>query len=207
MKPIMSIAEHPPPRPPRRLGYVRATADDPSAKAQIVCLHDAGIGRERGTLYCDPALGAKGGRGWAACRAALTAGDTLVVATLDVLGRDMSSLAATLAALVFDAGIRIVAVVDGIDTDLPAGRALLDTVGWMRRWEARIARDRQRAGLQAARSAGRGGHRPRRLDDDQIRAARARIDRGESGAAVAADLGLSRSGLYKNFQRLGFGVG
>lgn len=195
-----------PPIPQRRIGYVRAKVDDPAAMEQIAVLAAVGIGRDRGTLYCDPALGERGGRGWSSCRGVLRAGDTLVVSTIDVLGRDLSGLLETLAELVFDSGIRIEAVVDGIDTATPAGAAILAGVTWTRRWEARLRRDRRAAGLIAAKVSGRIGRRPHKLGDDQIREARGRIDRGESGAAVARDLGMSRSGLYKNFERLGLGA-
>ena len=55
-------------------------------------------------------------------------------------------------------------------------------------------------GLRAAAAAGRHGGRPVAITADQLDIARARQARGESVTAIAVNLGVGRSTLYRALQ-------
>ena len=66
--------------------------------------------------------------------------------------------------------------------------------------ERDLIRERTLAGLEAARSNGRTGGRPTALTDEQRETARILLkDGGKGYSAVARELGVSRSTLYRYF--------
>lgn len=66
----------------------------------------------------------------------------------------------------------------------------------------RIIRERQDEGVAIARAKGKYKGRKRVLTDEQIVEARARIEAGEGPSAIARDLGVGRSTLYRALQRV-----
>jgi DNA invertase Pin-like site-specific DNA recombinase len=63
--------------------------------------------------------------------------------------------------------------------------------------ERDIIHERTMAGLAAAKALGRRGGRPTVTDPNELAAARARCERGESPAAIAKALGVSRASVYR----------
>jgi len=61
-------------------------------------------------------------------------------------------------------------------------------------------REQTRSGLPGGPAQGRRSGRPRRLNRDKLAIARDRRKRGESVTAIARDLGIGRSTLYRAFQ-------
>ncbi|MTG90099.1 helix-turn-helix domain-containing protein, partial [Cellulosimicrobium sp. BIT-GX5] len=68
--------------------------------------------------------------------------------------------------------------------------------------EADLARERTLDGLAAARARGRVGGRPTVMTPDRIEAARVALAGGQSRAAVARALGVSRDTLYRHLDAL-----
>ncbi|HEY6325396.1 MAG TPA: recombinase family protein [Candidatus Cybelea sp.] len=106
---------------PSYVGYARVSTGDQTLDAQRDALQAAG----RDRIFSDVASGATTSRtGLDDAIAALQAGDTLVVAGLDRLGRSMPHLVATIAELADrDVGFRSLA--ESIDTTSAAGRLVL----------------------------------------------------------------------------------
>lgn len=128
----------------------------------------------------------------------LADGDVLVVSALDRLGRVGSSLVA----LVDDLGRRGVIVRslrERIDTSDPvAGPILLYLMAALAQSERALMVERTRAGLAAARAAGRTGGRPTVITTDRLTVARQLITDGSTIAAAARVIGVSRSTLSRH---------
>jgi DNA invertase Pin-like site-specific DNA recombinase len=128
----------------------------------------------------------------------LRPGDTLIVWRLDRLGRNLRHLIATVTDLsARDVGFR--SLTEGIDTTTPAGRLVFHVFGALAEFEAALIRERTTAGLQAARTRGKVGGRPRAMTPDKLAVARQLYDQGELPmAAIAATIEVSRSTLYRH---------
>lgn len=95
------------------------------------------------------------------------------------------------------AGFRSLA--ESIDTTTAGGRLVFHVMGALAEFERSLIQERTKAGLQAAKSRGVIGGRPRALSRAKTAHARKRIDAGESPASVAKSLGVGRSTLYRAF--------
>ncbi|MGL5824962.1 MAG: recombinase family protein [Nocardioides sp.] len=128
----------------------------------------------------------------------LDAGDILVVTALDRLGRVGRSLLELVDDLAGrDIGVR--ALHGGIDTTDPvAGRITLYVMAALAEAERALIVERTRAGLAAARAAGRRGGRPTVMTLDRLTVARQLISDGSTIAAAARTIGVSRSVLSRN---------
>jgi len=91
-------------------------------------------------------------------------GDVIVIWKLDRLGRSLRHLVE----IVYDLMTKKVGLQslnDPIDTTIPQGRLAFNIFGSLAEFEREVIRERTRAGLEAARSRGRQGGRPKGLSD------------------------------------------
>ena len=106
--------------------------------------------------------------------------------------------------VIHDLGTREVgfqSISESIDTTTAGGRLVFHLMGAIAEFERSLITERTRAGIAAARKRGKHLGRPVALSREQVRHARALIDGGESPAAVASSLGVSRSTLYRAMQK------
>ena len=84
------------------------------------------------------------------------------------------------------------------DTSSPAGMMFFTVICAVAQCERELIQERIRAGLAAAKARGRHGGRPRALNDDDLRAARAMLrDESLTVAEVARRVGVSPATLYR----------
>ncbi len=86
----------------------------------------------------------------------------------------------------------------GTYTPVGEGKFFFTMMAAFAELERDIIHERTMAGLAAARAQGRNGGRPTVMDADKLAAARARRERGESPAAIAKALGVSRASVYRH---------
>ena len=128
-------------------------------------------------------------------------GDILVVVRLDRLGRSLAELLATVAMLK-TRGIALLSLEEKIDTISAAGELVFHVFGAIAHFERRLIVERTKDGIAAARARGkRPGRQP--LDADKIAAAIKLVKAGLSPTAVARQLGLGRSTVYREVNRAG----
>lgn len=125
-------------------------------------------------------------------------GDTLVVTRIDRLARSTSDLLSIIQRLeAKKVALRVLDWAgDTVDTSTPAGRLMLTMTAAFSQFERELMLERQRCGIEAAKRAGKyKGRAPtaRRKADD-IRALRAA---GSGASAIAGQLGISRSSVYR----------
>lgn len=189
----------------RLIGYARVSTRQQSADRQEQDLLATGVRRD--DLYIDRGVsGARASRPqFDRAITALHDGDTLVIATLDRLGRSTQNMLTFAAELrTRGAGLRVLNLGGGdVDTSTPMGSMVFTVMAALAQMELDIKRERIGDSVSKRRAAGRdlGGRRPV-FTDSQIRNAVRLIDSGEPAAQVAKDLGMSRATLYRRIQAL-----
>lgn len=182
------------------IGYARVSTRQQSTDRQVADLLGAGVRRD--DLYIDHGVsGARATRPkFDRALEALHDGDTLVIATLDRLGRstqNMLDFAEQLRGR--GAGLRVLNLGGGdVDTSTPMGSMVFTVMAALAQMELDIKRERVTDSVAKRRmSGGDLGGRPARFTRSQIEIAARLIDGGVPAAQVARDLGMSRSTLYR----------
>ncbi|GAA4691986.1 recombinase family protein [Kocuria gwangalliensis] len=187
------------------IGYGRVSTRQQDADRQLSDLLHAGVRRD--DVYVDH--GVSGGR---ASRpqldravAALEPGDTLVITTLDRLGRSTQNMLTFAEALRGrGAGLRVLNLGGGdVDTATPMGSMVFTVMAALAQMELEIKRERITDSVAKRRAAGKDlGGRRQTFTDSQIRNALRLIEGGEPATQVARDLGMSRATLYRRIREL-----
>lgn len=187
------------------IGYARVSGRDQSTERQQTDLFSAGVRRD--DLYIDHGVsGARASRPELdRAMGALIEGDTLVITTLDRLGRSTQHML-DFAGLLRDrgAGLRVLNLGGGdVDTATPMGSMMFTVMAALAQMEHDIKRERITDSIRKRREDGRDlGGRPRRITDSQIRSAIRLVDGGEPVAQVSRDLGMSRATFYRRARAL-----
>jgi DNA invertase Pin-like site-specific DNA recombinase len=187
------------------IGYARVSTKAQDTDRQEQDLLAAGVRRD--DLYVDHGVsGARASRvELDKATGALHDGDTLVVTTLDRLGRstvNMLGLADDIKAK--GAGLRVLNLGGGdVDTSTPMGGMVFTVMAALGQMELEIKRERITDSVSKRRAAGKDlGGRKAQFTDSQIRNADRLIRSGEPAAQVARDLGMSRATLYRRMAAL-----
>ena len=182
------------------IGYARISTKAQDADRQVSDLLAAGVRRD--DLYIDHGVsGARASRPrFDQALEALHEGDTLVITTLDRLGRstvNMLGLAEELRAR--GVNLRVLNLGGGnVDTGTPMGSMVFTVMAALAQMELEIKRERINDSVSKRRAAGKDlGGRRQQFSDSQIRNARRLIEAGEPAVHVARDLGMSRATLYR----------
>lgn len=187
------------------IGYARVSTKAQGTDRQEADLLAAGVRRD--DIYVDHGVsGAKASRlNLDKALGSLHDGDTLVVTTLDRLGRstvNMLKLADEIKAK--GAGLRVLNLGGGdVDTSTPMGAMVFTVMAALGQMELEIKRERITDSVSKRRAAGKdlGGRRVQ-FTDSQIKKAARLIESGEPAAEVARDLGMSRATLYRRMEAL-----
>lgn len=151
----------------RRLGYARVSTSSDGRQMhdrQTDALQAADIDQ----IFTDTLSGSKSSRpGLGALWALLREGDTVVILSLDRLGRDTRQLLAWVDELRAK-GVHLQILQLGVDTATPAGAMVLTIIAALAEMEREVLRSRVGEGLAAARTRGRLGGRPASLSPAQI---------------------------------------
>jgi DNA invertase Pin-like site-specific DNA recombinase len=187
------------------IGYARVSTKAQDTDRQVQDLLAAGVRRD--DLYVDHGVsGARASRvELDKAMEALHDGDTLVVTTLDRLGRstvNMLGLADDIKAK--GAGLRVLNLGGGdVDTSTPMGGMVFTVMAALGQMELEIKREWITDSVSKRRAAGKDlGGRKAQFTDSQIRNAARLIESGEPAAQVARDLGMSRATLYRRMRGL-----
>jgi DNA invertase Pin-like site-specific DNA recombinase len=133
----------------------------------------------------------------------LRPGDGLVVWKLDRLGRSLPHLLATVNGLK-ERGVAFRSLTENMDTGSPQGEFLFQVFGALAQFERALARERVKAGLDAAKRRGRRGGRPPALDPEKLAAVLRALEAGATKAAVCRTFAIKRSTLLDTLARVGW---
>ncbi|MGK8490832.1 recombinase family protein [Nocardia asiatica] len=136
------------------------------------------------------------------CLEYMRPGDTLVVPSLDRLGRSLQDLISIVAGL-RKRGIGFRSLHEALDTTTPGGRLVFHVFAALAELIRELIVQGTHEGLDAARARGQRLGRPPAMTAEQIHQARAILTRPEETvSSVARLLGVSRSTIYKYLPEL-----
>ena len=154
------------------LGYARVSTTGQDLDAQLAVLAEAGV--DQGRIFTDRLSGsARTERpGLAAMLDYARAGDTVVVAAVDRLGRSVAGSHRTIADL-GERQIMLRTLREGWTPPLPAGRAVAAIMATLAELELELGRERRAASRHSRRSRQLPATKPTKLSPDRSRAAAA----------------------------------
>ena len=138
------------------------------------------------------------------CIRYLRDGDELVVASMDRLARSLVDLKQIVGEITAKgASVEFVheRATYAAGAQDPRADLMLSLLGAFAEFERAIIRERQAEGIAIAKAKGKYKGRKRVLTAEQIEKPRARVEAGEGPSAIARDLGVGRSTLYRALQR------
>src|SRR5437660_3702119 len=168
-------------------GYARVSTGGQDLAAQLEQLHAVGAAK----VFKEKASGARSDRPeLAKVIRRLEPGDVLMVTRLDRLARSTRDLLNVLDAIA-KAGAGFRSLADAwADTTTPHGRLMLTVLGGLAEFERELIKVRTGDGRARAKARGVRFGRPRKLSHYQRQEALARLDAGETQAAVARTYGV-----------------
>ncbi|WP_233433708.1 recombinase family protein [Deinococcus radiophilus] len=175
------------------MGYIRVSTTNQNTDRQL-------DGVELDRVFTDKASGKNADRdALKELLAYVREGDTVVVHSLDRLGRSLGDLL-ELVSQITGKGITVRFVQEDLvfspDTNNPMSNLLLGVMGSFAQFERAVMLERQREGIQKAREQGRYQGRVLALSPDQVEELRTRAANGENKSALAREYGISRPVLY-----------
>ncbi len=176
------------------IGYARVSTTEQDTALQLDNLRQAGCEK----IYQESVSGISKVRPELdKCLDTLRAGDSLVVWRLDRLGRSLKDLVSIITDLELrNIGFR--SITEAIDTTTPGGKLVFHIFAALAEFERTLIQDRTKAGLAAARARGRKGGRPPKLNQNQIKKAKAMLlDPQMTKAEIARHFEVSRTTLNK----------
>lgn len=180
------------------IGYARVSTRDQSLESQVDALVAAGAMK----VFQEHASGATQARPrWQACLEYLQPGNVLAVTDLTRLGRstrDLSSIVATLG----ERGIGFRSLTEPwLDTTTAHGQLIFNMFAALAEYERSRLSERTKAGLDAARSRGRNGGRPRSMTPSKEDTARQLRSQGKTLSEIAGTLSVSLSTVTRTLGR------
>jgi DNA invertase Pin-like site-specific DNA recombinase len=128
--------------------------------------------------------------------------DIVAVVKLDRLARSVHHL--TTLGQEFEAlGVDLVVLDQAIDTTTPSGKLLFHVLGSIAEFERDLIRERTRAGLAAAKRRGKTLGRPRVISEEASARIRRLHQAGRSLRQIAEVLGVSKTAVASEVERLG----
>lgn len=173
------------------IGYARVSTASQSTDIQVEKLKEAGCS----IIRTEKASGRsrEGRTELETVMDFIQAGDTLVVAKLDRLGRSTRDVL-NLVHELEDRGAALRVLEPAIDTSGPMGKVVLTVLGMVSEMELGFIRERQKDGIEKAKAEGRYNGRPATLDAGTVRKLKAE---GLGATEIARRLNCSRSAVYK----------
>ena len=184
------------------IGYARVSTKGQLLDRQIAALEAAGCQR----IFSDKKSGKNAER--EELKKALDylrPNDTLIVPSLDRLGRSIKDLIGIVGAL-REQGIGFRSLHESLDTTTPGGRLVFHVFAALAEFIRELIVQGTHEGLAAARARGERLGRPPAMTEEQIRHARAMLTDPEASiSSIAKLLGVSRMTIYKYVPELAAG--
>jgi DNA invertase Pin-like site-specific DNA recombinase len=177
----------------KKLGYIRVSSFDQNHERQLESV-------TADKVFTDECSGKDTNR--PALQALLEyacEGDTVVVHSLDRLGRNLDDLRRVVGGL-NQRGITVQFLKEGltfVGDDSPMSQLLFNVLGAFAEFERSLIRERQREGIALAKKEGKYRGRKPSLTPKQAAELRKRAKAGEKKAALAREFSISRETLYQ----------
>ena len=150
-----------------KVGYIRVSTEEQNTIRQEILMKDLGVER----VYMDKASG-KSRTGRPQLEAMMDfvrEGDVVIVESISRFARSTRDLL-TLVEQLTEKGVGFVSQKESIDTNTPQGKFMLTVFGAMAELEREQTLQRQRAGIAAAKAAGKyKGRKPIEIEDSLVK--------------------------------------
>jgi DNA invertase Pin-like site-specific DNA recombinase len=180
---------------PSLIGYARVSTFDQNTDTQVARLRAAGCKTIRTEKVSGKSRDAR--VELATVLDFMREGDTLVVVKLDRLGRDTRDVLNVVHELEAK-GAKLRILEPSVSTEGPMGKVVLTVLGMVAEMELGFIRERQRAGIEAAKAKGIYKGRPVKLDWNRIKQMNAE---GKGPTEISKAIGCSRGMVYKVLYR------
>lgn len=150
-----------------KLAYVRTSSEDQHGKGQFDLLEGRGIERTFTDLGVSGRVAGLNRPGLAELVDFAREGDEIHVAAIDRLGRNTADVLTTVKTLT-GKGVKLVSIREGLDFATPVGNLVLTMLAGLAELELASSKERQKAGIQAAKKSGAHLGRPVQFDKAEI---------------------------------------
>ena len=184
-----------------KVGYVRCSAVDQNEARQLKMMNEQNAEK----VFVDKASGKNTDReAFKEMMAFVRAGDLVIVESISRIARNTRDLLSIISELT-EKGVEFVSLKENIDTTTPQGRFILTVFGALAELERESILERQREGIEIAKSEGKyKGRKPVEVDESQLRAACKKWRAGTITATAAMkELGLKPNTFYRRVKELG----
>ena len=184
-----------------RVFYVRCSTMEQNEARQLKMAEEQNAEK----VFVDKASGKNTNRAaFKEMMAFVRAGDTVVVESISRIARNTRDLLSIVSELT-EKGVEFVSLKENIDTTTPQGRFILTVFGALAELERENILERQREGIEIAKSEGKyKGRKPIDYDEAQIIALCKKWRAGEIPATAAMnELGLKPNTFYRRVKEMG----
>jgi len=181
-----------------KIGYARVSTEEQNLDLQIEALKSAGCEK----IFSDRGFSAiaKKRPEFETAKASLNKGDIFIIWKFDRAFRSLVHALNFLEELEGQ-GIQFKSLTENIDTTTPHGRLVFQITNAMAEFERSLISERTKAGLKASAAQGQKLGRRRKIDKMWFDFAKEKREQGESMASIARTLKVSRSTLYRYFEK------
>lgn len=184
-----------------RVGYVRCSTIEQNEARQLKMMEEQNAEK----LFIDKASGKNIDRAaFKDMMAFVRAGDTVIVESISRIARNTRDLLSIISELT-EKGVEFVSLKESIDTTTPQGRFMLTVFGALAELERENILERQREGIEIAKSEGKyKGRKPIEYNETQFKELCKRWRAGEITATAAMnEIGLKPNTFYRRVKELG----
>ena len=184
-----------------RVGYIRCSTIEQNEARQLKMMEEQNAER----LFIDKASGKNTDRkAFKEMMAFVRAGDTVIVESISRIARNTRDLLSIVSDLT-EKDVEFVSLKENMDTTTPQGRFMLTVFGALAELERENILERQREGIEIAKSEGKyKGRKPVEVDEKRFKEACARWRSGEITATAAMqEVGLKPNTFYRRVKELG----
>lgn len=184
-----------------RVFYVRCSTIEQNEARQLKTAEEQNAEK----VFVDKASGKNTDRAaFKEMMAFVRAGDTVVVESISRIARNTRDLLSIVSELT-EKGVEFVSLKENIDTTTPQGRFMLTVFGALAELERENILERQREGIEIAKSEGKyKGRKPIDYDEAQMKALCKKWRAGEITATAAMEeLGLKPNTFYRRVKEMG----
>ncbi len=184
-----------------RVGYVRCSTIEQNEARQLKMMTEQNAEK----IFTDKASGKNTDRQeFKAMMSFVRAGDIVIVESISRIARNTRDLLSIVSELT-EKGVEFVSLKENIDTTTPQGRFMLTVFGALAELERENILERQREGIEIAKSEGKyKGRKPVEIDEDKFKSLCKKWRAGEITATAAMkELGLKPNTFYRRVKEMG----
>lgn len=184
-----------------RVGYVRCSTVEQNEARQLKMMEEQQVEK----IFTDKASGKNTDReAFKEMMGFIRAGDVVIVESISRIARNTRDLLSIVSELT-DKGVEFISLKENMDTTTPQGRFMLTVFGALAELERENILERQREGIEIAKSEGKyKGRKPVSIDENKFKAVCSRWRAGEITATAAMqEVGLKPNTFYRRVKEMG----